>query len=60
MDKEELAEYILSKIIGKHFQYVSTYTEFNEDGSVSIVKTEKSEAIYNDILKLLENEYNKK
>ena len=59
MNKEELATEILEKVIGKHLSFVITETEFNMDGSISTIYSTRAQNIYNDILKLLEeNETN--
>jgi hypothetical protein len=59
MDKELIAQHIVEKIISKHLTFTYSFTEMNEDGSISFQRTERAEAIYNDILKLLEeNETN--
>ena len=59
MDNEELATEILEKVIGKHLSFVITETEFNMDGSISTIYSTRAQNIYNDILKLLEeNETN--
>lgn len=54
MDNEELATEILEKVIGKHLSFVITETEFNMDGSISTIYSTRAQNIYNDILKLLE------
>jgi hypothetical protein len=54
MDNEELAQYITEVIIPKYLQFTINYTEHNQDGSFTVTRTERAEAIYNDILKLLE------
>ena len=59
MDKEELATEIVERILPKFLQFTLNYTEHNQDGSFTVTRTERAEAIYKDILKLLEeNESN--
>lgn len=60
MNKEEISLEIVQKILPKHLQFVVSYTEYNEDGSFSIQLSDRAEAIYNDILKLLEENDNSK
>ena len=52
----ELTEHILEKILPKYFVFRLYQTEYNEDGSVSTLYTEKSQEIFNEIYKTLEND----
>jgi len=56
MSSTDIATLIVEKILPKYFNYVHSSTEHNPDGSFSITYTEKTEKIYNEIVKLIENE----
>lgn len=53
IEKINIAEEIVSKILPKYFKFTISYTETQEDGSVQVIKSEYSEKIINDIIEVL-------
>jgi len=54
MDREQIAAYIVEKILPRHLSFAVTYTEYLEDGSVSLQYTERSQKIFDEIVNILE------
>jgi len=55
----EVATHILENILPLHFNWFLSCKEVAEDGSVSVLYTDKSDTILNDILQVLDKEYGK-
>lgn len=56
LQKIDIADRIVRKVLPKYLKFYVEYTEIQEDGSVQKILTEIGQGIFDEIIKVLEDE----